>query len=70
MFGSIGLIRDRRDLQRSLSLKRRHTTQAAAKTLPVGSEDDVLQQQMATSPSLQTHHTAPYDVVIPASGQR
>jgi hypothetical protein len=83
MFGSIGLIRDRRDLQRSWSLKRHRTAEAASKNLPVGSEEDVLQQQMATSPSLQTHHTAPvtsptlqthhtvpYDVVIPASGQR
>jgi hypothetical protein len=70
MFGSIGLIRDRRDLQRSWSLKRHHTTQAAAKTLPVGSEEDVFQQQMATSPSLQKYHTAPHDVVIPANGQR
>ena len=80
MFGSIGLIRDRRDLQRSWSLKRHLATQTAAKNLPVGSEEDVLQQQMATSPSLQTrhtvpvplqtHHTVPYDVVIPTSGQR
>jgi hypothetical protein len=70
MFGSIGLVRDRRDLQRSWTLKRHHTTPAATKTLPVGSEDDVLQQQMATSPSLQKHHTSPFDKVIPANGQR
>jgi hypothetical protein len=70
MFGSIGLVRDRRDLQRSWTQKRNHTTLAKRKTAPVGSEEDVLQQQMATSPALQKHHSAPYDVVIPANGRR
>jgi hypothetical protein len=70
MFGSIGLVRDRRDLQRSWTLKRHQTTPAATNTLPVGSEEDVLQQQMATSPALQKHHTVPYEKVIPANGQR
>jgi hypothetical protein len=71
MFGSIGLIRDKRDLQRSRTQKRQHTTKAAAKILPVGSEEDVLQQPMATSSYLPKHKSAPYDVVMPPTyGQR
>jgi hypothetical protein len=52
MFGSIGLVRDRRDLQRSRTQKRQHVTMAANHP-PVATEEDVLQQPMSTSPALQ-----------------